>query len=91
MTWGFIWLMLVLKLPIAALLWLVWWAVHQDAEPEAGGSDEDGGTKVDPHERHAPPKPPRFPRRRGPHGGPTLPAPPRTRTTVARSEQKLRP
>src|ERR687889_2925923 len=87
MTWGFIWLMLVLKIPIAALLWLVWWAVHQDAEPEAGGSDEDGGSKVDRDERHAP-KPPRFPRHRGPHGGPTLPAPPPFPPTNARAARK---
>jgi hypothetical protein len=93
MTWGFLWLMLVLKLPIAALLWIVWWAVHQDAEPGTGGSDEDGGTKVDTGgerpRRGGPPRP-RFPRRRGPHGDPTIPAPPRVRTTVARSDRKVR-
>ena len=27
-TWGFIWLMFALKIPLIALLWLVWWAVH---------------------------------------------------------------
>jgi hypothetical protein len=89
MTWGFIWLMLVLKIPIAALLYIVWWAVHQEGEPEAGGTDEDGGTKVPAHDDHEP-LPPRLPRRRGPHGDPTLPAPPRTRTTVVRSRDTER-
>ncbi|HEU4974740.1 MAG TPA: hypothetical protein VFT50_06585 [Baekduia sp.] len=92
MTWGFIWLMLVLKLPIAALLWIVWWAVHQETDPQADGDDEDGGTKVDADDRGTPRRPrPPFPRRRGPHGGPTVPSPPRVRTTttVARSEHEL--
>jgi hypothetical protein len=84
MTWGFLWLMLVLKIPIIALLWLVWWAVHQDVEPETDGPSGDGGTKVRP-----PHRPPggldRSPRRRGPHGDPSPPAPARVRTTVVRA------
>src|SRR3954447_5995037 len=98
MTWGFIWLMLVLKIPIAALLYIVWWAVHQDTEPDTDGSDGDGGTKVrEPHgHRPLPPRLPRRPgrpRRRGPHGDPTLPSPrrTRTRTTVVRSRDPERP
>ena len=57
MTWGFLWLMLALKIPIAALIYLVWWAVKQTPE-ETPSSDDDGGVK-----RH--PKHPRepFPRR----------------------------
>jgi hypothetical protein len=81
MGWGFVWLMLVLKIPIGLLLWLVWWAIKQT--PEEAGQDASGGgggTKV----RH--PRTP-FPRkpRRGPHGDPQLPAPPRVRTVVARA------
>ena len=31
----FVWMMVVLKIPIAALLWLVWWAVrNSDAAEE---------------------------------------------------------
>ena len=41
MTWGFIWMIVVLKIPIAALLWLVWWAVH--AEPEPAADEQSGG------------------------------------------------
>jgi hypothetical protein len=82
MTWGFVWLMLVLKIPIAALLYIVWWAIHQEAEPDVDGNEGDGGTKVRVRDDHRP-KPPRLPRRRGPHGDPTLPSPPRTRTAIA--------
>jgi hypothetical protein len=89
MTWGFIWLMLVLKIPIAALLYIVWWAVHQDPESDTGGSDEDGGTKVRPHDDRRP-LPPRLPRRRGPHGDPSPPSPPRSRPTVVRSKDPVR-
>ncbi|HEY6762562.1 MAG TPA: hypothetical protein VI318_23875 [Baekduia sp.] len=82
MTWGLIWLMLVLKIPVAALLYLVWWAVRQDTEPEGGSDGGDGGTKVYPHGDRRP-APPRWPRRRGPHGDPAAPpAPPRSRPPV---------
>ncbi len=85
----FIFLMFVLKLPIALLMYIVWWAVHAVPEPEAG-SDDDGGTKhpARPHRHPRPhPRPPRP--RRGPHGDPPLPAPPRTRTVVARSRRSV--
>ena len=93
MGWGFVWLMVVLKIPIGLLLWLVWWAVRQvpdDAAGEAPGRD--GGSKVpqadDPRPRHPHPPLSRRPRPRGPHGDPTLPPPPRTRTLVARSRMR---
>ncbi len=75
MGWGFVWLMLVLKIPIGLLLWLVWWAIRQEPDDAAEGQGGDGGSKV----RHPPPFP-RSPRRRGPHGDPLPEAPPRTRT-----------
>ncbi|MDX6728573.1 MAG: hypothetical protein QOK49_3378 [Baekduia sp.] len=87
MTWGLIWLMLVLKIPVAALLWIVWWAVHQEEEPETG-ADGDGGTKVRPHGHR--PLPPRPPRSRGPHGVPMPAAPRRVRTTIVRSREPHR-
>lgn len=78
MDWTFIYLMVVLKVPIAGLLYIVWWAIHQtDEEPPVDGGD--GGTKrpVQPR-RPQPPAP-----RRGPHGDPRPAAPPRTRTGAA--------
>ena len=88
MTWTFIWLMLLLKIPIGGLLWLVWWAIHKtDEEEPAPARDEDGGSKVT-HGRHVHPRPPRSPRpRRGPHAGAPPPAPPRTRSVVARGRK----
>jgi hypothetical protein len=80
-TWGFIWLMFILKIPIFMLLGIVWWAARQD--PDAAGQDGDGGVKRHPHRR--PPRPPHSPRRRGPHGEPAAPAPPRMRTRAHRA------
>jgi len=89
MTPTFIFLMVVLKLPIFALLTIVWWAIRATPEPEPIG-DEDGGTKKPPapRPRHPHPRPalPRHPRR-GPHGAPAVPAPPRIRTVVARGRR----
>jgi hypothetical protein len=72
--------MLVLKIPIGMLLYLVWWAIHQ-SDPESDEGHGNGGTKVRPPGH--PPSPRRWPRRRGPHGDPTPPAPARVRVTVA--------
>jgi len=83
MEWtGFLFLMLALKIPLGALLWLVWWAIRQTPDDEHVPQGGDGGSRVaDPHRPL-----PRHPRRRGPHGAPTPAAPqPRTRTTVARA------
>jgi hypothetical protein len=76
--------MLGLKIPIAALAYIVWWAVKDPPEPVPAPDDRgDGNDRVAQH-RH-PRKPlPRNPRR-GPHGG-LAPAPPaRMRTTRART------
>jgi hypothetical protein len=68
-TWGFIWIMLILKIPLAALIYVVWWAIKQEPEqPESSDEGGGGGVRRVPHGRH-PRKP--FPHapRRGPHGG----------------------
>jgi hypothetical protein len=85
MTWTFIWLMLILKIPIAGLAWIVWWAIHQtDDEPLPAGG-EDGGTKLraNPHPRPTLPRKPR----RGPHGAAPPPTPSRVRTVHARARK----
>jgi hypothetical protein len=56
--------MVILKIPIAALLYLVWWAIKQ-SDIEETTETGDGGVKP-PHR----PRAPRHPRRRGPHGSP---------------------
>jgi hypothetical protein len=71
------WLILVLKIPIAALLYIVWWAIREPPLPEADPGDGGGGITRDPHTRIRPPRPPR----RGPHAGPRPSAPGRTRVS----------
>jgi hypothetical protein len=75
--------MLALKLPLAALIYIVWWAIKQEPEEDTSSSDDDGGIKLPP--RPHPPRP--FPRRprRGPHGDPAPQPPARVRTTRARA------
>ena len=75
MGWGFVWLMFVLKIPVAALLALVYWAVKQtDAELEL--PDDGGGSDRSPH-RGGPRRP--RPPRRGPHAEPAPRSPNRVR------------
>lgn len=83
MEWtGFVFLMVVLKIPLAMLIWLVWWAIRQ--VPDETGEQHGGGggnQRVDSPTRPFPRRP-----RRGPHGDPAPPAPPRVRTAaVART------
>jgi hypothetical protein len=85
-AWTFIWLMVILKIPVVALFLLVRWAIRQ--EPVEGpATDEDGGISTDPrgprHPSHPRPRLPRSPRR-GPHRGLPVPsAPQRVRAVVA--------
>ena len=73
-VWGFLWIMLALKIPLALLLYIVWYAIKATPEPVAGDG-RDGGIGDRPHGPLAP-----TPRRRGPHGDPLVPPPARTRT-----------
>jgi hypothetical protein len=61
----------ILKIPVALALWIVWWAVKQDNDPVDEQADQDGGRGPD-HPRPRRPRPPR----RGPHAEP-LPASPK--------------
>ena len=76
-----IWMAVILKIPIVALLWLVWWAAK---EPEPAGADEGEGGSKRPNRPHPPRTPPRPPRRGPDHSAP-LPAPPRVRTRAVGS------
>ena len=85
MTWGFLWIMVALKIPLVALICLVWWAIKQ--EPEDSTQQDDDGGVPRPIDRIHPHKP--FPRRprRGPHGDPAPPSPARMRTVKARGRK----
>lgn len=82
MVWTFIFLMVILKIPIALLGWIIWHAIHAVDDPavaeseDSNSDDDDGGIGRVAHPRS--PKPP--PARRGPHRSePPLPAPARSR------------
>lgn len=82
MTWGFLWIMVALKIPLAALIYIVWWAIKQEPDEEAPSNDDDGGIKR--HRRHPREPFPRHPRR-GPHGDPQPSPPARVRTVRAKA------
>jgi hypothetical protein len=79
----FLWLMVALKVPIAALLYLVWWATR--APEEAGSAEEWKKPRVEPdHPRPRKPRPPR----RGPHAEPPPRTPNRVRALRGRTLRK---
>lgn len=73
-------LFVALKIPIAMLAGIIWWAVRSVPDPDEG-TGGDGGIRRRPH---GPPKLPRRPRR-GPHGDPAPASPPRVRSVTARA------
>jgi hypothetical protein len=73
--WGVFWLAVVLKIPIVALLLIVWWAIRQQPVPEADDDDRGGSDRDPRHPRNRPPHPPR----RGPHREATPRPPQRVR------------
>jgi hypothetical protein len=73
--WAFFYMMVVLKIPIAFALWLIWWALREPTAPEHERSDDDGGSRKPRHPRGRPPRPPR----RGPHAERPPRPPQRTR------------
>jgi hypothetical protein len=81
MEWAMFFLFVCLKVPLLALCWLVWWAIHQTDDPATEPGD-DGGSKR-PHPREPLPRTPR----RGPHGDPAPASPPRVRGVTARARR----
>ena len=88
MDWAFIWLMFVLKIPIVALLLIVWYAVRATVEPHGDGDGEQGGGGLGDRRHPRGPRP--RPWRRGPHGDPPVPAPRRVRTAARKGARTLR-
>jgi hypothetical protein len=91
MVWFTIWFLVILKIPIAYLGYVIWWAVKDPPTPAGGSapswaeSSDGGGGVGSPGRRRRPPLP--IPGRRpGPHGTPARrPVPVRARERVARS------
>jgi hypothetical protein len=70
--WAFFYMFVILKIPVGAALYLVWWAAKQDTTNDDQQVDSGGGGPRHPrHPRKPLPRPPR----RGPHGDP-IPRPP---------------
>jgi len=65
-------LMVILKIPVALLLYIAWWAIH--AQPEAEEAPADGGSDHGFKRFRRGPKRPRGPRR-GPHAPDASPLP----------------
>jgi hypothetical protein len=89
MVWTTVWFLLVLKIPVAYLAWVIWWAVKdppepRPAEPARVPAPLDG---VDPSRfgRRLVPRP----RHPAPHGSPYR-RPARTRTALARARERTR-
>jgi hypothetical protein len=82
-TWTFIWLILILKIPIVALFLIVRWAVRQTPETEPGHDGGIGPRPLPIHPHHPRARLPRTPRR-GPHGQPSPTPPARVRTVASR-------
>jgi hypothetical protein len=68
--WPIFYLMVILKIPVAALLYLVWWAARAEVRPEEAPGEDSGFKRW-----HKPPRRPRDPRRGGPHTPATRPLP----------------
>lgn len=82
MGWTFFYLVVILKIPVAALFYIVWWAAREPAPPEPAPRPREPERR----DRH-PHRPfPRVPRR-GPHGDALPPPPPRVRPVVARARR----
>jgi hypothetical protein len=71
-VWPIVFLAVVLKIPVAFLLYTVWWAVKATPETEEAPADEGGDHGFRRFRRE--PKGPRSPRR-GPHAPDALPVP----------------
>jgi hypothetical protein len=76
--WAIFWMAVVLKIPVIALLWIVWWAIRSEPAPAGETADGDGGVRPHRHPRGRPPRPPR----RGPHAAPPPLPPKRVRVTA---------
>jgi hypothetical protein len=81
----FLWLMVALKVPICALLYLVWWATREPEPTEEDGVVDWKQPRVPP-DHPWPPKP--RPPRRGPHADPVPQPPARVRALRGRTIRK---
>jgi len=84
LTWAFIYLMFILKIPIIGMGWIVWKAIKAEPAPAEDDAPAEGGGGFQ-HPRPRAPRPPR----RGPHGEP-LPLPPARVRAIASDRPPVR-
>jgi hypothetical protein len=82
--WMFLWLMVALKVPICALLYIVWWAARAPEEADDGVAPDWSPFRPPDHPRPRRPRPPR----RGPHADPPPRPPGRVRVLRGRTLRK---
>lgn len=75
-----IWMFVILKIPILAALYLIWYAVQEPEPAPDEGDERGGGSDRDDGRRPRRPRPPR----RGPHGASPSSPPSRVRTDAPR-------
>jgi hypothetical protein len=86
-VWEIVFLMLVLKIPIAYLCWVVWWAIKSEPRPPEGAAvtvqvgPEDGPSWTRRHSRRLRP---------GPRGGPSRTYPRTARAALAQARTSRR-
>ena len=84
LIWEVIFVMLILKLPVAYVCWVIWWAVKAETEPGVEGEPNDSSWmpwRRKPRDPRNGPHGPQGPHgTSGPHGAPGR-ANPRTATT----------
>ena len=83
MEWTMFFLFVALKVPLIALCWLVWWAIHAVPEEDELPGGDGGNDRARPHPLRPLPRTPR----RGPHGEAAPPSPPRVRRVSARARE----
>jgi hypothetical protein len=64
LVWEILFVLVILKIPVAYVCWVIWWAVRAEPEPGFQGEPESGQWLPWRRGRSRPP-------RGGPHGGPS--------------------
>lgn len=83
--WPIFWLFVVLKIPLLAALWIVWWALRAEPDP---AEEWDGGQGGEGPHRPRPKRP--RPPRRGPHTTPSPGSQRRVRVRARRLDRSHR-
>lgn len=89
MVWTTVWFLLILKIPVAYLAWVIWWAVKDPPQPRPGepARVREPSDGLDPSGSRFPRRLFPRPRHPGPHGSPARRGP---RIALARARKEVR-